>query len=798
MKRILSACLFLLFFSTYVATGTIIDRPPFSISNTNAVEIETIILSDTATIIHMTSFMSPGSWFSISSDTYLKANGQKQSLKWAEGIELNKHITMNENGQQSFVLCFSPIDTSTATIDFFESDCESCFKIWGIELKSAILTNKAAVPQEAINAAITGNDDAQLNAPGLEAGYALLTGQFVGYQPEIKSTVRVFVDNPITGIQEEYDLKVTDDGCFADSIPLICTMQVLLRTNEYNKYILLSPGQTSSVYFDWQSKWRQIARLRSDKAEPSRWIYFSGANAAVNNQLSTGETVNLVKNRDTYARDILGMSAGDYKKYILSLLNDAIKDLENSNYSPKARSLATLFLQYDAMYELMFADSNLESAFRKAHNLNYDDKMEGYVEPAFDATYYSFLKDFPINNPVSLYCALVENIVNSCKYLNRNVRKTTLNYLKAYMVQSIIDSKQLTKEEKDCADFLIREDYNNWDKKRVTACRKELLDYCKRLTKTGKLTETDQVSLNEFKTVVSNKKSSMVDMIESLIITLNSTVGKNPGISRELLISFQPIFQPAKMDSSFQANLTAFSRKFSSQFAEMQRAERAKDPIKYLAGIIGTDKGILFDLLTTQQACACLEQQTPISAESLKTIAAMENPFYSTYLETKNNQLLAKLEANRMKGGYKVYDTPSTTNDSLFAALLKPFAGKVILVDFWNTWCAPCRSAMKQLEPAKESFKGKDVVFLYLADESSPLGTWQNMIPDIHGEHYRLPAEQASFLKKKFGVKGIPSYLIINKKGEQIYFSVGFEGVEVLSGKINEALNSARSFNDTL
>lgn len=53
-----------------------------------------------------------------------------------------------------------------------------------------------------------------------------------------------------------------------------------------------------------------------------------------------------------------------------------------------------------------------------------------------------------------------------------------------------------------------------------------------------------------------------------------------------------------------------------------------------------------------------------------------------------------------------------TTNLSL---LLKKHKGKVIYVDFWSSWCVPCREEMVPSAKLRELYKGKDVAFVYLA-----------------------------------------------------------------------------------
>lgn len=107
--------------------------------------------------------------------------------------------------------------------------------------------------------------------------------------------------------------------------------------------------------------------------------------------------------------------------------------------------------------------------------------------------------------------------------------------------------------------------------------------------------------------------------------------------------------------------------------------------------------------------------------------------------------------------------------DSLFAALIKPYKGKVIYVDFWGTWCGPCKGEMPYVQAAKEALKGKDVVFMYFANRS-PEEAWKNIINEYHltsenAVHYRLPDEQQYLLEARLSVNSFPTYMLIDKEG---------------------------------
>ena len=146
------------------------------------------------------------------------------------------------------------------------------------------------------------------------------------------------------------------------------------------------------------------------------------------------------------------------------------------------------------------------------------------------------------------------------------------------------------------------------------------------------------------------------------------------------------------------------------------------------------------------------------------------------------------MESDKSKSPVIVNDISSVPDQQVINAIVSKYKNKVVLVDLWATWCAPCLEAMKQFKSTKKQFLHQDVVFVYITNSSSPRKLWAEKIEGIGNEHYYLTDAQWTALMNQYDFEGIPSYLLFNKAGGVVNQFTAFPGADKIKEMINRLL----------
>lgn len=177
----------------------------------------------------------------------------------------------------------------------------------------------------------------------------------------------------------------------------------------------------------------------------------------------------------------------------------------------------------------------------------------------------------------------------------------------------------------------------------------------------------------------------------------------------------------------------------------------------------GADTRLIKELETYQDAYEAASN-LKVSDEQREKLRSLSSPAYLQGVEAKEKEVADFMANARLE---LITPTPDVADDKVFDAIIAPHKGKVVMVDLWNTWCGPCRSALAANEPAKQGdLASDDIVWIYIADESSKIGAYLEMIPDIKGIHYRVTPEQINIIRSRFEVDGIPYYIIVDRNGK--------------------------------
>lgn len=120
---------------------------------------------------------------------------------------------------------------------------------------------------------------------------------------------------------------------------------------------------------------------------------------------------------------------------------------------------------------------------------------------------------------------------------------------------------------------------------------------------------------------------------------------------------------------------------------------------------------------------------------------------------------------------------------------LSDFKGKVVVVDFWATWCGPCRKGIPDLISLQKEFKGDLVVIGISLDRE----TVNDVVPFVkkNAINYPIVYGNEEVVNKFGGVQAIPTSFVIDKNGNIVDKHIGLVDKSIYSDKIKQLLGKS-------
>ncbi|MBO4596509.1 MAG: TlpA family protein disulfide reductase [Bacteroidaceae bacterium] len=716
----------------------------------------------------------PDSWIQFASATRLEAAGKQYALKKCDGIELDKHIYLKGRGETDVVFHFEPLPSSATKFDFVEGDAKGAFIIRGVQ-------NFGSVAQQMYPTSWRNEQTGDWEI-GFYEDFAIYDCKFWNYkQKQQKGDKYMFVlENDgkeivvnadkikdgkriiaIDGKKATYSLLTSitlpdyptkdtnptfkNTHFKTDTVTLVGWLRNRPRAERYddNSYNVnfTNPitGEDVNVFGKMDSLGRFVVKVPMPNSFEA---FFDWDRTFIRTILEPGETYFLFYDFKFGHKFFMGKNcrlqnetlAYQYRWQQYRYKYDMTEDDARKMFDGMKTQNSDIVAELKEIAEKHPTVSDRFFAYR-AKSYEAEAAYYNFVAQSF-ANKYDFVREIVDANLKDLWSKRNENSL-MCrafwKFQEYYVRRMTTFYSKYVVLPSRSQDgeaiyeylyPQILRRYRDAGKVKITDDELAQLERNAAEWRSTLeADYDKRnekpndyMKKSAKILEREDIKK------VLDDENSLFDLYIFLEIAESLNIDKD---TRDILVS------------------------------------------RFLYGSM-TDTG------------------EPLNETAARYVDELvSQPSAKAAINTLQNKYLALAKKDVSKYTRSASDIAGMTEgEKILRKIIEPYKGKIILLDVWGTWCMPCRMALEKSKQEYESLKDYDLVYLYLANRS-PEDAWKNVIKqyDVTGDnvvHYNLPADQQSAVERFVGVKGYPTYRLIDRNGNLVDVDVDARSIDVL------------------
>ena len=771
MKKItiIAALLALVALTGQAKEKTIVWEHPATAENTEIegffrtlLEITSVEFSKDETRVKMHMALRPEYGLKFVSETYLMADGKRYALKSCEGLELDKEVHLTDHGQADVVFHFEPLPLTTERFDFIEGDAKEAFKILGVE--SATARARRLFPSNWRNEQ-TGDWEI-----GFYEDFAIYDCRFWQYKrKEQKGDKYTFVlEND--GQETTVSVGKSKDGRRTIAIDGKVAEYGFISSITLPDY---PTKDTSTDFRDTHYQTDTVTFVGWLKDMP-KWLRDKGNEYKVShNNIFTDEQVSSYGKMDSLGRFVMKVP----------MLNSATMfyDWERTFIRTLFEPGETYFMLYDFKEgHKLFMGKNCRlqnETLAYPMGLLTGERTRGMDEAAV-MRYFESIKNEKADLMAELrkvaeahptisdrYITYLTNFYNTCEGRELMQARYFMNFKKipdAYLDYVSQHWQQPARP------YTLYREFGTFKR-----------DYVEQLVDDRYATRGPKYTYTIYHDMEALTLRRYRDAGKVAITDEELAAVERYGEGLKQLYMYEDDAEAEKAEAEFdqQDYVKLYDAvKQREDVKQVLKAEWPLFPIYHTLTIldsIGCDRD-LRDIIITRQLYDYLDNtREPLKEPVMQYFE--ENvtlPAAKTFLRAEQDKYLAIQRRDISKSAsLKANNDLADMSDGekILRKIIEPYRGRLILLDVWGTWCAPCKAAMANSKEEFERLKDFGLVYLYLANNSSD-ESWKNVIKeyDLTGDdivHYNLPADQQRAIERFLDVHSYPSYRLIDRDG---------------------------------